>query len=58
MKKKNLTLLTLLVVAKFYGQSAFGDAIGTVLDEDSKQPMEYIKAFILDQGKKVSSHHR
>jgi len=55
MKKKNLTLLTLLVVAKFYGQSAFGDAIGTVLDEDSKQPMEYIKAFILDQGKKYQA---
>jgi len=48
-------LLTLLVVAKFYGQSAFGDAIGTVLDEDSKQPMEYIKAFILDQGKKYQA---
>jgi len=55
MKKKNLTLLTLLVVAKFYGQSAFGDAIGTVLDADSKQPMEYIKAFILDQGKKYQA---
>ncbi len=53
--KKTLTLLASILVSQLFAQSALGDAIGTVLDSDSKQPMEYVKAFILDQGKKYQA---
>ena len=53
--KKTLTLLASILVSQLFAQSALGDAIGTVLDSDSKQPMEYVKAFIFDQGKKYQA---
>jgi len=53
--KKSLTLLTTFFAVSMYAQSSLGDAIGTVLDTDTKQPMEYVKAFILDQGKKYQA---
>jgi len=53
--KKTLTLLASILVSQLFAQSALGDAIGTVLDSDSKQPMEYVKAFTFDQGKKYQA---
>jgi hypothetical protein len=53
--KKNLSLLATLLVFQVFSQSSSGDALGTVIDTDSKQPMEFVKAFILDQGKKYQA---
>jgi hypothetical protein len=39
----------------FQAQSATGDALGTVIDSDTKQPMEFVKAIIKDQGKKYQA---
>ncbi|MFM7386588.1 MAG: carboxypeptidase regulatory-like domain-containing protein [Bacteroidota bacterium] len=36
-------------------QSVTGDALGTVIDSDTKQPMEFVRAIIKDQGKKYQA---
>lgn len=36
-------------------QSSFGDVIGTVLEADTKAPMEFVKAIVFDNGKKYQA---
>lgn len=38
-----------------FSQSSTGDVIGTVLDADTKQAMEFVKAIINDNGKKYQA---
>jgi hypothetical protein len=54
---KNLLLPAVFatMLTSLFAQSATGDAIGTVLDEDTQQPMEFVKAIIKDQGKKYQA---
>ena len=55
MYTKSFTLIALLFSFVSFGQSVTGDAIGTVIDTDAKQPMEFVKALIQDQGKKYQA---
>lgn len=53
--KALLTLFFFAFVLNFLAQSSSGDVLGTVFDADTKQPMEYVKAMIIDQGKKYQA---
>ena len=51
MKKIILSYILSFISFFYFAQSVTGDALGTVIDSDTKQPMEFVKAIILDQGK-------
>lgn len=52
---KSFTLIAFLFSFMSFAQSVTGDAIGVVIDTDSKQPMEFVKALIQDHGKKYQA---
>ncbi len=53
--KTLLTLCVIFLMSQIIAQTALGDVIGSVIDTDTKQPMEYVKAVIQDQGKKFQA---
>lgn len=53
--KTFLTLCVIFLMSQIIAQTALGDVIGSVIDTDTKQPMEYVKAVIQDQGKKFQA---
>lgn len=55
MKKILLSSILAFLSCFYFAQSVTGDALGTVIDSDTKQPMEFVKAIILDQGKKYQA---
>lgn len=54
---KNITTLLCawFIMNLAFAQSSTGDIIGTVLDADSKQAMEFVKAIVSDNGKKYQA---
>ncbi len=55
MKNTLLLALVLLCMNNAFSQSSTGDVIGTVLDADSKKPMEFVKAIVWDNDKKYQA---
>jgi hypothetical protein len=55
MKNTFLLALLLLWMNNAFSQSSTGDVIGTVLDADSKKPMEFVKAIVWDNDKKYQA---
>lgn len=53
--KKWITLGMLTLVGTVFGQSNYGEVVGTVIDKGTSQPIYGAQVFILDQGQKYAA---